>query len=248
MDDACVGARGAENLKVMVNDTDRGLKQANFVVKKWTKTYDQETIKFLSYNYIAQSDQFSLRIRLNYSPKKRGARTMPDFTSIDEMVEHMKANGVTKRNVASLLASVCHDPFEFGAPYANNLKLIYRRICRLGLQWDDKISPDLMAKLIKTCSFFFKLSHIKFERKALLNETKCLISMFYLDGSDTNNGVSIICRNILPNGEEVNCLLQKKVRINSSDITTTPRSELAGAHLCSIMYSLLLNQMYDFSR
>ena len=155
---------------------------------------------------------------------------MPDFTNIDEMVTHMKA-GVTKRNVASLLASVCHNPFEFGAPYANNLKLIYRRICRLGLQWDDKITPDLMAKWIKACSFFFKLQHIQFERKVVLNEAKCLIFMFYLDGLDTNNGVSIICRNILPNGEEVNRLLQNKVRINLSDITTTPLIELAGAHL-----------------
>ena len=164
---------------------------------------------------------------------------MPDFTSIDEMVEHMKVTGVTKRNVASLLASVCHDPFEFGAPYANNLNLIYGRICHLGLQWDDKISPDLMAKLIKACSFFFKLSHIKFERKAVLNEAKCLIFMFYLDGSDTNNGVSVSCINVLHNDEEVIRLLQNEVRINSSDITTTPRSELAGAHLCSQMYSLI---------
>ena len=42
MDDACV----------MVNEIDRGLKQANFVVKKWVKTYDKEVVKFLSNNYI----------------------------------------------------------------------------------------------------------------------------------------------------------------------------------------------------
>ena len=37
MDDACVGTRGNANLNVMVNEIDPGLKQANFVVKKWTK-------------------------------------------------------------------------------------------------------------------------------------------------------------------------------------------------------------------
>ena len=50
MDDACVGARGTENLEVMVNEIDRGLKQANFVVKKWTKTYDQDQVPEL-YSY-----------------------------------------------------------------------------------------------------------------------------------------------------------------------------------------------------
>ena len=70
---------------------------------------------------------------MNYSAKKCGLRLMEDFKDINELATHVTANGVTKRNLASLLASGCHDPLEFSDPYNNIFKLIYRRVCRLGL-------------------------------------------------------------------------------------------------------------------
>ena len=83
---------------------------------------------------------------MNYSAKKHGLRLMEDFKNTNELATHVTANGVTKRNLPSLLASACHDPLGFVAPYDNNFKLIYRRVCRLGLTWDKKIPFGLVDK------------------------------------------------------------------------------------------------------
>ena len=109
----------------------------------------------MSYEYLPKSDKFKLRIKINYSAKKRRLRLIEDFKDMQEMATHVMAHGFMKRNLPSLIASACHDPLEVSAPYGFNLKLIYRRVCRLGLTWDDKVPYDLQETIIRACSFFF---------------------------------------------------------------------------------------------
>ena len=238
--------RQDEDLDDMVSQVDLGLRRANFNVKDWTKTGDDCITKFLSYNYDAKKDMFSLRVKFNFSPKKRGVRCSPDIQSLEEFISLVREHGLTKRNLASLLAGLTHDPLEIAAPYANNLKLIYRRACRMGLAWDDNISEDLIEKTIRASSLFFPLAKVSFHRKVILCESKKIDFLFYWDGAVSMNGVSIVVKNTLPNGQIVNRLLQNKSRINGADVSTIPRSELAGAHLCSRLYSLICHQLKDF--
>ena len=72
-------------------------------------------------SYHAETDTFSVRPRINWSPKKRGVRKSKDITNMEEL-QTRASQGLTKRNVASLLMGTLHDP------YINNLKLIYRDI------------------------------------------------------------------------------------------------------------------------
>ena len=116
--------------------------------------------------------------------------------------------------MASLLTGLTHDPLEIATPYVNNLKLVYRRACRLGLAWDDMISEDLVENTIKACSLFFQLDKVNFQRKAILCEAKKIKFLFYFDGSETTNGVSIVVKNTLPNENVVYRLLQDKSHIN----------------------------------
>ena len=127
----------------MIKEVDQGLKKGNFVVKEWVKTGDHSDTKFLSYTYHALTDTFSARPKINWSPKKRGVRTSADCKSMAEVKSMAELYGLTKRTVASILMGTIHDPLGFFLPYVNNLKLVYRDICRQGTEWDKPISENM---------------------------------------------------------------------------------------------------------
>ena len=89
MDDIMLGSGGPENsIENMVQEVDSGLKRGNFEVKEWVKTGDEKQVKFLSYLYHAKTDTFSVRPKVNWSPKKRGVRKSQDVTSMEELRDH----------------------------------------------------------------------------------------------------------------------------------------------------------------
>ena len=131
MDDICLPLYDpAGDLSKMVEEVDTGLKNANFEVKEWAETgKTNKTVKFLSYSYNPMKDTFSVRPKIKWSAKKKGAR-----------------NGMTRYSVSSILMGTLHDPLQLMAPFINNLKLVYIDICRLKIPWDEKIPEDMMNR------------------------------------------------------------------------------------------------------
>ena len=109
---------------------------------------------------------------MNYSKKKCGIRTKEDFQNIHGLAECVKTHGITRRNLGSLLMGTCHDPLGIVDPYANNLKIIYRRVCRTQPvpDWDIKLQKDEEDAIIKACSYFFLLENVLFERRAIYSD------------------------------------------------------------------------------
>ena len=132
MDDICLALYDpAGDVSKMVKEVNAGLQLANFQVKEWAETGKTEKkVKFISCNYNAKNDTFSFWPKINWSVKKRGARKSPDVKNVEELQEHIKENGMTRRSVASILMGLLHDPLQLMAPFINNLKLVYRDICR----------------------------------------------------------------------------------------------------------------------
>ena len=90
----------AGDLSKMVEEVDTGLKNANFEVKEWAETGNTNiTVKFLSYSYNPMKNTFSVRPKINWSAKKRGARKSPDVTNVEELEQHIKDNGMTRPSV-----------------------------------------------------------------------------------------------------------------------------------------------------
>ena len=163
MDDICLPLYDpAGDLSKMVEEVDTGLKNANFEVKEWAETGNTNiTVKFLSYSYNPMKNTFSVRPKINWSAKKRGARKSPDVTNVEELKQHIKNNGMTRRSVSSILMGTLHDPLQLMAPFINNLKLVYRDICRLKMPWDEKIPENMMNRIIEALSYFFKMETIE---------------------------------------------------------------------------------------
>ena len=124
----------------MIKEVDQGLKKGNIIVKEWVKTGDHSDTKCLSYTYHAETDKFSARPKINWSPKKRGVRRATDCKTYQEIVDHANIYGLTKRTVASILMGTIHDLLGMVLPFINNLKFIYRDICRENTEWDKQIS------------------------------------------------------------------------------------------------------------
>ena len=112
MDDICIAVQHGEDLDAMIQEVDSGLKQGSFIIKKWVKTGDSldDCVQYLSYDYLPEKDKFKVRIKMNYSKKKRGIRVQEDFKDIHQLAESVLHNGITKRNLASLIMGPWHDP------------------------------------------------------------------------------------------------------------------------------------------
>ena len=111
-------------------------------------------------------------------------------------------------------------------PFINNLKFIYRDICRENTEWDKQISEKMKLKVMEALNHYVNIEKVQIERKAVFPEARKLTFKFYFDGSLQGIGVSVVCLSELPNGEKVYRLLCNKGKILGNDVNTGPRSEL----------------------
>ena len=66
----------------LIREVDQGLVKGSLPVKGWVQTDDDgPPTKFLSYLYHTSSDSIQVRPKVNWSKKKRGARTAPNVTN-----------------------------------------------------------------------------------------------------------------------------------------------------------------------
>ena len=123
---------------------DQGLVKGALSVKGSVQADDfAPPTKFLSYLYHTSSDSIQVRPKVNWSKKRRGARTSPDVRDVQGLRTHMKENPITKRACLAITMGTLHDPLYLMAPYNLNLKVLYRKVVQLGLDWDQKIHQNL---------------------------------------------------------------------------------------------------------
>ena len=135
------------NVKTMVEEVDGGLKKGNFQVKEWVLTGQ---IRLLRYIYHAVNDTFTVRPKINSSHRKRGVRKTKDVKNIEELKSHIIKFGLNKRSLASIsMGSFLRSIANYGmAPYVNNLKLIYRDVCRIQTAWDQDVPEKIKSQLV----------------------------------------------------------------------------------------------------
>ena len=49
-----------------------------------------------------------------------------------------------------------YDPLQIMAPFLNNVKLIYRDLCRMKMEWDNEVPETIQEGIIKALSYFFQ--------------------------------------------------------------------------------------------
>ena len=121
-----------------------------------------------------------MRSSINWAPKRRGIRKAINCKTMSEVRDMAKEFVLTKRAVASILMGTVHDPLGIVLPYINNLKLIYRDICRQGTKWDEEISDNMKMRVLEALKHFIDIEKVRFKRKAIFhNATKCTFKIFF---------------------------------------------------------------------
>ena len=122
------------------------------------ETFDKSPpVKFLSYMYHTEVDCFSVRPKINWSKKRRGARTSPDVKTVNELKKHIKDHPVTRRSMAGVCMSTLHDPLQLMGPYNLNLKTLYRKVVDLNLDWDQPTPKEIEDEIFTFLCPFLKM-------------------------------------------------------------------------------------------
>ena len=164
MDDLQILSYDDENIDSLVSEVDIALKQRNLAVKEWVKIGSdrQKPVKYLNYGWHTKSDTIYLRPRINWSRRRRGAREAPDVQTREQLVGHIQKYPITKKHLASIVMGTLYDPLGLGQPFVNNLKTLFREVCRLDLDWKDEIPQETQQKLIEALEFFLTLHEVMF--------------------------------------------------------------------------------------
>ena len=249
MDDLQVMSYESIDISPLVSEVDSALKQRNLEVKEWIKagSDQQKDVKYLNYGWMTSTDSIYLRPKINWSKKRRGAREAPDVQNREQLISHIKKYPITKKNLASIVMGTLFDPLGLGQPYNNNLKTLFREVCRLNLDWKEEIPQEIQQKLIEALEFFLTLHEIMFPRRAMYLEAKFIEFALFFDGSPTEHvGVSVIVRNIFRDGTELCRLLLTKAKLGGSDILTAPRAELMACLMSTRLYVLIKEYLSSF--
>ena len=167
---------------------------------------------FLSYIYHTSSDSIQVRPKVNWSKKKRGARTAPNVTNEQELKEHFKENPVTKRSCLAITMGTLHDPLYLMGPYQLNLKCLYRKVVLLGLEGDQRIPQNLELELFEILQSFLAMEKVLFPRRVAFIESVLIEILLFFYGRNTAMGISIYIKNHLNNGQIITRLLKNKVK------------------------------------
>ena len=209
MDDVQIPVKPGEDPDQLIKQTAEALERGGFEVKKWIKTGDpEEPVKYLSYDYLAKQDKIRLRLKLNMSKKKRSVRSEPDIKSYKEFEDKVNSMGLTKRNLASLLAGMIYDPLCLLSPYISNLKIAYRNVGKRVKDWDEKIGPSELRLVTRTVEKLFKVQNILLPRAAFLQGAERYDLLFFFDTSDDITKTSVVVQNKFVD-REVNRILMK---------------------------------------
>ncbi|XP_045104356.1 uncharacterized protein LOC123517398 [Portunus trituberculatus] len=234
-----------------INATDEILKEGGFQIKQWVisghhdmtedvKVIDTEVEKVLGMIWEPKEDQFSFKVRINFSKRCKNVRPGPDLTA-DE-ITHKLPSSLTKRMVLSQVASL-YDPLGLLTPFTVQCKLLLRKLITLKreqdgveqtLGWDDPIPDDVYGEWVCLFKNMFALEKIKFQRcikpDSAIGKPTLVV---YADASNIAYSACAYVHFQLQDGTHSAQLLAAKSRIAPLRQMTIPRLELCAAVLAS---------------
>ncbi|XP_060878440.1 uncharacterized protein LOC132950858 [Metopolophium dirhodum] len=152
----------------------------------------------------------------------------------------------TKRSVLSTIAKL-YDPLGALAPLIFWAKCFMQLLWQAGLNWDDKLPPDLSDLWQQYSSELHMVSNIKICRHIPPNELRIVQLIGFSDASEKGYGAVVYLRNIHQDGRIHIHFVTAKSKVSPSKITKTkitltiPRLELCGALLLAQVLHRLMN-------
>lgn len=246
VDDLPLKAQSFQEMQQKKSSLESALVKGGFSLKPWTDSgQDHDDTKFLGLKYKSLSDAFSVISKVNFSKLKRGRREVPDCKNENEIRSCIRDRPVTKRTVASLLHSILFDPLGFFDNYKNLLKLHFRRCCRAGLGWNDRLATDQVEQIIQILLLVLQTDQVSFPRQIFFVECDSLLLLFWFDSSDNICSVVTTATSFYPDRHKT-FFVNAKSKILGTDVVHTVRGEISGCLLATRILDVLHHYLFDF--
>ena len=149
----------------------------------------------------------------------------------------MNFENPTKRNVIQFASSI-FDPLGLINPLVVKFKLLFQKLCTRNLQWDERITDDLLKIWQELITDLRESSEIRFHRAYYgSNETDPVTSHElhgFCDASQDAYGCCIYLKPTVASGVSTPSLVASKPRVAPLKKRTMPQLELLG-----VLYDLL---------
>ncbi|XP_063446979.1 uncharacterized protein LOC134726470 [Mytilus trossulus] len=252
VDDILVSKETMKEAKNLIQNCDNILHKGGFAIKHWIVSGDSndemeglnvvrtDEEKILGMIWQPMSDTFTLKIKLNFSPKRKGVRT--GFNLNVQQIDDIPQN-LTRRTVLSQVSSI-YDPLGLVTPYILSAKLLMRSMCtKSDIGWDTPLDEQLITTWIEFFRGLFELENIKVPRRLKPEFTIGSPTLvIFSDASQVAYGACAYVRWQTGNNYETR-LLYSKNRIAPTKQLSIPRLELCAAILAARMRQKIIQEM-----
>jgi hypothetical protein len=157
----------------------------------------------------------------------------------------IKDRPATRRGILSIISSV-YDPLGFVAPCILSAKLILQDLCRLKLDWDDKIPEEYLQRWQAWLTDLPRLENLAVERcfkPVSMKETKSTQVHHFSDASQQGYGAVSYIRVEDVSGNVKCSFLMGKSRLAPIKPVTIPRLELSAAVVSTKLDKMSRNEL-----
>ena len=149
----------------------------------------------------------------------------------------------TKRIFLSRIATL-FDPLGLLAPFLIRAKILMQEVWLNGLEWDERLSPELSAKVNAWFAELSILSEVKVLRcLQLKKEVKCAKLHTFVDASQEAYGAAVYIKVEYQDESSSVCLVASKTKVAPLHSISIPRLELMGAVLGNRLANSVVNAL-----
>ena len=203
------------------------LASAGLTLSKWTS--NSQSVSELFFNSDVHSGNSTEKI---LGVKWSSLTDKFCFEGFDENLEFVS----TKRSVLSILSRI-FDPLGFICPYVLKAKILFQKICRLGLDWDDPLPKELDDEFQSWLKDSRKLNNLEIQRPYFphvpwtTNADKVQLIGFG-DACELGYGAVVYIR-LIVDGKYNVYLVDARSRVAPMKRMSIPRLELLASLLCA---------------
>lgn len=234
VDDWLSGESSLEKAESLVQEMNQLMRSGGFVLRKWSSNVP-EVLKSLPEHVKTDSNIISFGkenlisiLGIQWDPKN----------DIFKVKINEASQVQSKRQLLSNIAKI-YDPLGFLSPTTILAKILIQEVWSQNLNWDEKLTDDILKRWSKFASELQLLSTIKIPRKLTESELQPQeVEMHgFCDSSPKAYAAVIYMCSKFQNGETKTSLVAAKTRVAPLKEVTLPRLELNAAVLLSKLYA-----------
>lgn len=248
-----------------VGDVGGILDSGGFEIKEWTsnipmseevqsnvplKEISHEKSKVLGTHWNPIEDTFEFKVKLNFSPKQRKAKTGPDLT-LQQFKDNIPAV-LTKRMILSQINGI-YDPLGLLTPFTIKAKVMMQDLWKhetKEIGWDDALSSEMRNEWNKFFIEVFEVENLSFKRCLRPNDAVgSPMLIIFSDASEQAYGSCCYVRWEHSDNSFSSVLLCAKGRVAPVKKISIVRLELCAAITAKRLYSFIQEESrFEFSK